>query len=263
MQRKVKKLSTTGEDVGGRYQSESEEKLRTLQERYGLNINVPNRSAAENFRKEAERMFQSERTQMLWMRAKENGFDDEAMELLRRELDEFDANAIDHEYKMKDLAERTVPQNEINKQARVDDEELKEMNQERKFVHKRLKRQYEQLEDRVEEGAMMNEEFFSSKLADLRQKAAEMTASDEEMEAIQSYLDHFEENLKRLQLLKSKMAHHEMNNDVRARQGRHDDSMVGSERMRNEVKEKMGFTSRSLRKLYKHLVMRIGKKDEL
>jgi DNA repair exonuclease SbcCD ATPase subunit len=259
----VKKLSATGEDVAGRYQLDTDGKLRRLQEKYGL-MNIPLWSS-ERFRGEAERMFQSQRARMLWMRARETEFEEEAMEILKRELEELDAHTMDHEDKMKELSDLIQVKEEIHKRGsrdRISDDELKKINRERKNSHHQLRKQYSQLQERVDDGTLMDEEFFNSKLDYLRQKVAEMDAPEEEMKAIQAHLDHFEGNLKRLELLKIKLAEEEeMNKDEKIKRGRNASPMTGSNR--NEPKEKVGVAYKALRKLYKHLVTRIGKKDEL
>lgn len=268
LQRKVKKAVATGEDQNGRLQSEAEEKMKRVEKRYGVKVNRHQNTFPKDLREEADRMFRNERTRMLWLRAREEGFDEDAMEIWRRELEEYDSDVVQHESSMQELGQLTRSKHEMKQNTpdgfkrEVSDHGLKETNRRLKSSHERLKSRFDDLEQRVEGGGKMDGDFFESKLEDLRQKAREMDVSDKERETIQSHLDHFEENLKKLKRLKEKMDfHEEMGNEATVR--RDGDYLKTADRTKTEVKEKIGFTARALKKLYKSLVIRLGKKDEL
>ena len=265
LQRKVKKAVAMGNDENGLLRAEAEEKLRRVRERYGLEDEM---RLPEVYRKEAEETFQNEGTRMLWMRARANELHDELMETLKNELHEYDASVTEHESNMKEY-DHLARSNEVEEdatdklQGKALDGDLTLMHQKRKESHLKLKRQYQEFESRVNEGIAMDEKFFELKLESLRKKATEIDATDERRESIISHLNHFEENIKKYKRLKEKMQfHEEMENEshIKRSAGTNPNSPDGK---KTEVKEKMGFVFRVLKKIYKNLVTHLGQKDEL
>ena len=261
MEKRLKKAKSQGEtSYVETFQREIEAEEKKLTNRYAIAFEKKSKEEPED----ETRIFKDKNVQRLWENAQNSEFDREEIDLLKKDLLDYDRRLKEHKKTIREL------NHGVND---VDSEAVAKLKTKVKQGHHFLEDEYRQFEARARLGSIKHAEFYDEKMKEFWNDMKSVNMSDSQRESLHGYLEHFEEKLKEHRRIKEKLDFHA---DKKTKTGvqmkrksdrkNEEASYVDSQVKVAELSEGYRNSFRYLKKLYNHLTKRLatsGEKDEL